>query len=505
MAEVAILDVHRPDAEPQRLTDFNGPLLARRQLAVPREHWVEAADGHRVHVWAMLPPSAPTGRSPAGVPAILQIHGGPQAQYCSTFFHEFQVLAAAGYAVFYSNPRGSKGYGRDHCRAIHGRWGTDDWTDIQAVIAFMKSHPAVDPRRMGVMGGSYGGYMTNWVISHCDDFIAAVSDRGLTNLVSFSGNVDVVEPPDFFFPGNFWDQAEARWNQSPLKYAANVRAATLLIHSEGDLRVTIEQAEQFYAALKLLGVPARFARYPRSTSHGMSRGGPPDLRIHRLHEILRWWKEHLSGAGIAAPRGRARSGRGDATSADASSRQSAKSGTFGTRLSLFFTVLTSFGTLAASAGPPVFRGETAGVARNGTIWHSFAKRAAGLRLVGISFFGVLPIREAVRRQVDVENRDGREGTQGARNFVRAATGLRLPTSDFRLADPSFLSFILHFSSLIARRRWLCSRHYTVLTDDVNTCKEIWRIFSLSPCRARSCAVDICLRPCALTRRRGPPA
>ena len=109
----------------------------------------------------------------------------------------------------------------------------------------MKGQPSVDSRRMGVIGGSYGGYMTNWVISHCRDFAAAVTDRCLSNLVSFSGNTDFIEPVDLYFPGNFWDQPQARWEQSPMKYLADVKTPTLVIHSEGDLRCNVEQAEQF--------------------------------------------------------------------------------------------------------------------------------------------------------------------------------------------------------------------------------------------------------------------
>ena len=324
-AEVAVLDCGDCGAAvpaasaPRMLTNLNGPLLSELQLSVPETHWIEAEDGHRVPVWIMLPPGAgwdqreprptksengaqrPVGRRLLGklvppgkkLPAILGVHGGPHMQYCATFFHEFQVLAAAGYAVFYSNPRGSKGYGRDHCAAIRGCWGTKDWTDLQAVIEFMKRQPYVDRRRMGVMGGSYGGYMTNWVVSHCHDFAAAISDRSISNLVSWSGNSDVIEPVSHYYPGNFWDQPEARWEQSPLKYLGNVKTPLLIIHSEGDLRCNIEQAEQLYTALRVLGVRARFVRYPANTSHGMSRNGPPDLRIHRLHQILAWWREHL--------------------------------------------------------------------------------------------------------------------------------------------------------------------------------------------------------------------
>jgi len=277
---------------PTMLSNLNGPLLAQLQLCTPESHWIEAADGHQVQLWVIKPPTRKKK-----VPAVLEIHGGPHAHYFSSFFLEFQLLAAQGYAVFYSNPRGSKGYGREHCAAIRGCWGTADWTDIQAVVRFMKDQPFVDTQRLGVIGGSYGGFMTNWVIGHCHDFVAAVSDRSISNLVSWSGSTDFIEPTSDYFPGNFWDQPEARWNQSPLKYLGKAKTPTLVIHSEGDLRCNIEQGEQLFAALKLLGVPARLVRYPSNTSHGMSRGGPPDLRIHRLQQILAWWRQYLDAAG----------------------------------------------------------------------------------------------------------------------------------------------------------------------------------------------------------------
>ncbi|MCH7945588.1 MAG: S9 family peptidase, partial [Armatimonadetes bacterium] len=151
----------------------------------------------------------------------------------------------------------------------------------------------VDSRRLGVLGGSYGGYMTNWVIGHTRDFSAAVTDRCVSNLVSMAGNSDFVEEQDDYFPGNFWDRSEPRWNQSPMQFIGNAKTPTLIIHSEGDLRCNIEQSEQVFAALKLLGVPTRLVRYPRSTSHGMSRQGPPDLRMHRLHQILDWFEKYL--------------------------------------------------------------------------------------------------------------------------------------------------------------------------------------------------------------------
>ena len=290
LAEVAVADVTSPRLATTTLTDFNGPLHKELALIKPESHWIKAEDGHKVQVWVIRPNS---GRNGKKSPALLEIHGGPHAQYGSGLFHEFQVLAAAGYAVFYSNPRGSKGYGRDHCAAIRGNWGGADWTDIQAVTRFMQQQTYVDNKRLGVLGGSYGGYMTNWVIGHTRDFSAAVSDRCVSNLVSMAGNSDFVEEQDDYFPGNFWDRSQPRWNQSPMQYIGNAKTPTLIIHSEGDLRCNIEQSEQVFAALKLLGVPTRLVRYPRSTSHGMSRQGPPDLRMHRLHQILDWFRKYL--------------------------------------------------------------------------------------------------------------------------------------------------------------------------------------------------------------------
>ena len=272
------------------LTAFNQPLLDELELATPSEHWVETADGTQVHAWLLLPP---TSKRRAKMPGVLEIHGGPHAQYGSGFFHEFQLLAAQGYVVCYSNPRGSKGYGRDHTAAIRGAWGSADWVDIQAVTRFLKSQPMVDPKRLGVMGGSYGGYMTNWVIGHTREFAGAITDRCVSNLVSMFGSSDLPDEPDSYFPGNSWDRPEALWSMSPLKYLGEARTPTLIIHSEGDLRCNVEQAEQVYTVLHLNQVPVRFVRYPRESSHGLSRSGPPDLRRHRLGQILDWWTRWL--------------------------------------------------------------------------------------------------------------------------------------------------------------------------------------------------------------------
>ena len=289
LADVFITATRPVRWTPKRITYANRALFSGLRLARPQSHWVTADDGHKTQVWVLQPPR-PRRRK---MPAVLEIHGGPHAQYGVDFFHEFQLLAAAGYIVVYGNPRGSKGYGRDHCAAIKGKWGTADWLDVQGILQFMKAHPSIDNRFLGVMGGSYGGYMTNWVCSHCDDFAAAISDRCVSNLISMSGNSDFPLAEDVYFPGNAWDRTDARWAQSPMAHLGQVQTPMLLIHSEGDLRCNIEQSEQVFTALQLRGIPSRFIRYPSSTSHGMSRNGPPDLRLHRLGEILKWWNQYL--------------------------------------------------------------------------------------------------------------------------------------------------------------------------------------------------------------------
>ncbi|MCA9290464.1 MAG: S9 family peptidase, partial [Phycisphaerales bacterium] len=275
LPEVHVADLDAPNLAPRAVTHFNAPLQKARQASKITSQWITTADGTKVHTWVMMPPHHTSG-SRKKYPAVLEIHGGPHAQYGVGFFHEFQCLAAAGYVVVFSNPRGSKGYGRDHCHAIRGQWGTADWVDIQAVTDFMTNHPNIDAGRMGVMGGSYGGYMTNWVIGHTNVFAGAITDRCVSNLVTMGGTSDYPDMPDRYFPGNFWDRPEARWEQSPIRHFGNVRTPTLIIHSEGDLRCNVEQSEQVFMALKIRNVPCRFVRYPRSTSHGMSRSGPPD-------------------------------------------------------------------------------------------------------------------------------------------------------------------------------------------------------------------------------------
>jgi len=269
---------------PRLLTAFNLAVHEEIEIAEPEEVWIDTTDGLKVHGWVLRPLES-TGAT------VLQVHGGPHTQYGWAFFHEFQCQVAEGYTVVYTNPRGSKGYGEAWTAAIRGDWGHKDWEDVSAVKEWMKAQPGVDPRKMAIMGGSYGGYMTNWAIGHTKDFACAITDRCVSNMVSMAGNSDFPFNKNGYFGGFPYGDLEAirpLWRQSPIAYLDGVTTPTLVIHSVGDLRCNIEQGEQVFAALQMQGVPSRFVRYPVSTSHGMSRSGPPDLRQHRLREILGW-------------------------------------------------------------------------------------------------------------------------------------------------------------------------------------------------------------------------
>lgn len=296
LPEVAIIEEELGTGKlvPRLLTNFNGGFHDEIRLVEPEEFEITSTDATKVHGWVLKPLDfAP----PAKYPAVLEIHGGPHTQYGWAFFHEMQLLAASGYVVVYTNPRGSKGYGEAHCAAIRGDWGNKDWDDVQAVTAWMKELPYVNPDKLAVMGGSYGGYMTNWVIGHTQEFACAITDRCVSNMVSMAGNSDFPFNRDGYFRGvPYGDLEDIRelWAQSPIAHFKDVTTPTLIIHSEGDLRCNVEQGEQVFHALQVQGVPSRFVRYPSSTSHGMSRSGPPDLRIHRLNEITAWLGRFLA-------------------------------------------------------------------------------------------------------------------------------------------------------------------------------------------------------------------
>lgn len=223
-------------------------------------------------------------------PAILYIHGGPQVAYGETFFHEMQVLAQLGYGVIMLNPRGSSSYGQKFVASILGAYGQHDYDDLMMGVDYvLAQHPEIDHESLYVAGGSYGGFMTNWIVGHTNRFKKAVTQRSISNWISFYGTSDIGV---FFVENQLKHSLEAfdvLWQMSPLAYAQNVKTPTLILHGESDLRCPQEQAEQFYIALKKFGVETELMTFPKS-SHGLSRMGLPNLRLARLEAIQNWFK-----------------------------------------------------------------------------------------------------------------------------------------------------------------------------------------------------------------------
>jgi dipeptidyl aminopeptidase/acylaminoacyl peptidase len=300
-----------PDLAPTGLvrSAFNTDWLAHRKTAIPEEVRFEVKGRHVLQGWILAPPRLSRVRRG---PAVLYIHGGPATQYGHAFFHEFQVLAARGYTVFYSNPRGGTGYSEKHLNAIVGKWGTVDYDDLMAFTDTALRHARhVDRRRVAVAGGSYGGYMTNWIIGHTNRFACAVTSRSISNFMSFVGTSDFgwLWPKEFRAKGP-WETPERYLRMSPLSYLKNMRTPTLIEHQEEDHRCPIEQAEQLWTALKWKGVPVEFLRYP-GEPHGMSRGGRPDRRIDRLERIHAWLERWTKARrGRAAKRGARKATKG---------------------------------------------------------------------------------------------------------------------------------------------------------------------------------------------------
>ncbi|EKP94262.1 S9 family peptidase [Thermaerobacter subterraneus] len=273
----------------RRLSRANDGWLARIQVVEP-EHFTFESDGNVLDGWLIRPVGFEPGKK---YPAILQIHGGPMAMYGYAFFHEFQLLAARGYAVFYTNPRGSQGYGQAFCAAIRGDWGNRDYRDLMTFVdAVLERYDFIDRQRLGVAGGSYGGYMTNWIVTHTDRFRAGVTMRCVANEHSFFGTSDIGFYDLFDLDLPPWEDPLRYLEMSPIHHIARCKTPLLVMHAEMDLRCPIEQAEQIYTALKVLGVPTEFVRFP-DESHGLSRGGQPWHRVYRLDRIVDWFDRYL--------------------------------------------------------------------------------------------------------------------------------------------------------------------------------------------------------------------
>ncbi|MEN0127826.1 MAG: S9 family peptidase [Brevundimonas sp.] len=269
------------------LTDFSADLRATGRLRTGTELTATSQDGYPVHGWVTLPDPQRFGAGPH--PTVLMIHGGPFAQYTHALFDEVQVLVEAGYAVVHGNPRGSSGYGRAHGLSIKDGFGTVDADDVLALLDAALQDPALDADRVGVMGGSYGGYMTAWLTTRTDRFVAAIVERGFLDPVSFVGSSDI----GWFFGGAYLgEEPEAVAAQSPMAHVGNVTTPTLVIHSEQDWRCPVEQGQRWFVELKRRGVPAELLLFP-GEGHELTRSGRPAHRRARFEHVLDWWARHL--------------------------------------------------------------------------------------------------------------------------------------------------------------------------------------------------------------------
>lgn len=282
-----------PDGTETRLTELNTKLSAEYAYSAPQALSFRNSQGVEIHGWAIPPADAEPGQK---YPTILDIHGGPKSIYCSGYFHEMQLWASRGFAVIFCNPTGSDGRG-DAFIDIFGAYGNQDYKDIMAFTdEAIRRFNFIDPERMGVTGGSYGGFMTNWIIGHTNRFRAAASQRSIANWTDFYGTSDIGY---FFQPDQTgadpWQDVEKIWAQSPLKYADKVQTPTLFIHSDEDHRCPLSEGLQMFTALRAHGVEARMCMF-KGENHELSRSGKPKHRVRRLKEITEWFEKYLKQA-----------------------------------------------------------------------------------------------------------------------------------------------------------------------------------------------------------------
>ncbi|MGC8948635.1 MAG: S9 family peptidase [Thermoprotei archaeon] len=281
----------------EKITSFNDTFLSEVELRKPEHFSFKASDGEIIDGWILKPFNFDKNKK---YPAILYIHGGPATAYGEGFIHEFHVLSTENFAVIFTNPRGSTGYSESF-RDIRGNYGNRDYLDLMEALDYViKNYTFIDENRIGVIGGSYGGFMTNWIIGHTDRFKAAVTDRSISNWISDYGTTDI----GFYFNEDqiagefgrpFWDEKwfNKYWDSSPLKYASNIKTPLLIIHSLEDYRCWLDQALQLFTILKVRNIPARLILFPKE-NHDLSRKGKPKHRAERLKNITEWFKKYLT-------------------------------------------------------------------------------------------------------------------------------------------------------------------------------------------------------------------
>ncbi len=275
----------------KKVTKVNERHLKNLRLSTPEIYTWANELGDEVHGWVMRPQDYVEGEK---YPTIVQIHGGPLGIYGDGIYHEFQLMTASGYCIIYTNPRGSAGYGEEYGATLNGRHGTVDYKDIMDFTRdAVKRFPFIDKSKLGVTGGSYGGYLTNWIITQTDMFKAGVACRSTCNRHSHHGYSDFGfnhgPSGDMGYP---WRDEDKLLSQSPIRYAKDVKTPMLFIHSENDLRCPVQQAEEFFVALMELDVDTELVRFP-DENHELSRSGKPKHREERFRQILRWFDKYL--------------------------------------------------------------------------------------------------------------------------------------------------------------------------------------------------------------------
>lgn len=274
-----------------RKTGINDDFLQAHYVAEAKYIPFTNSDGVKIDGWLLAPQDVDPAKK---YPAVLEIHGGPRCAYGTVFYHEMQALAGAGYYVFFCNPRGSDGYGEAFAD-LRGKYGTVDYRDLMEFTDHaLALTPQIDPARVAATGGSYGGFMCNWIEGHTDRFAAIASQRSISNWVADFGASEI----GFTFDGNEmgatpWTDMEKMWAQSPLKYACDAKTPILFIHSLEDYNCTLDQGVEMFSAMKYFGVPSRMCLF-EGENHSLSRSGKPRHRIRRLTEIMNWFAKYLN-------------------------------------------------------------------------------------------------------------------------------------------------------------------------------------------------------------------